>query len=42
MTSDAIFTTLSHVWQALERAGIDGALMGGLAVTAWGRLQTAR
>ncbi|MDZ4784076.1 MAG: hypothetical protein SGJ19_27830 [Planctomycetia bacterium] len=42
MTSDSIFTTLSHVWQALERAKIDGALMGGLAVTAWGYFRATR
>lgn len=42
MTSDSVFTTLSHVWQALERARIDGALMGGLAVSAWGYFRATR
>ncbi len=42
MTSDSVFTTLAHVWQALERARIEGALMGGLAVSAWGYFRATR
>jgi hypothetical protein len=42
MTSDSLITTLTHVWQALERAQIDGAVMGGLAVSAWGYFRATR
>lgn len=42
MTSDVLFTTLARVWDALERAKIDAALMGGMAVTAWGHFRATR
>src|SRR5690348_13586646 len=42
MTSDSLITTLSHVWQALERAQIDAAVTGGLAVSAWGYFRATR
>lgn len=42
MTSDSVFSTLALVWKALERAGIDAALMGGLAVSAWGYFRGTR
>lgn len=42
MTSDSLITTLSHVWQALECAQINGAVTGGLAVAAWGYFRATR